>query len=104
MALELALTADRLPATEAHALGLVNRLAPPGEALEGALDLAGRILRNAPRAVDATFALLRAASPAAERDLWDLNDRLWAEVAATDDAREGPRAFTEKRRPRWTGR
>lgn len=103
-ALELALTADRLPATEAHALGLVNRLAPPGEALEGALDLAERILRNAPRAVDATFALFRAAATAAERDLWDLNDRLWAEVAATDDAREGPRAFTEKRRPRWTGR
>jgi enoyl-CoA hydratase len=103
-ALELALTADRLTAADAYALGLVSRLTPPGQALDGALDLAARILRNAPRAVTATLALVRAANAAAEPELWSLNDRLWAEIADTDDAREGPRAFTEKRPPRWTGR
>lgn len=103
-ALELALTADRLSATDAHAFGLVNRLAPPGQLIDTALELANRILRNAPRAVAATLALVRAAGAQAERELWPLNDRLWAEVAASDDATEGPRAFTEKRRPQWTGR
>jgi enoyl-CoA hydratase len=102
-ACELALTANRLPAAEAHALGLVNRLAPPGQVLDAALELAARILRNAPRAVAATLALQRAAGAAAERDLWRLSDRLWTEIAATEDAREGPLAFTEKRPPRWTG-
>ncbi len=48
-ALELALTADRLGAAEAHALGLVNRLSPPDQVLATALDLAERILRNAPQ-------------------------------------------------------
>jgi enoyl-CoA hydratase len=102
-ALELALTGDRLGAAEACALGLVNRLSPPDQVLDTALALAERILRNAPRAVAATLALLRAQTAVAERDLWALNDRLWAEVATSEDAVEGPRAFTEKRPPQWSG-
>jgi enoyl-CoA hydratase len=102
-ACELALTADRLPAAEAHALGLVNRLVPSGQVLDAALDLSARILRNAPHAIAATLALLRAAGADAERDLWTRNDHLWSEITATEDAREGARAFTEKRAPRWTG-
>ncbi|MBA3324002.1 MAG: crotonase/enoyl-CoA hydratase family protein [Rhodobacteraceae bacterium] len=102
-ALELALTADRLSAVDAHAMGLVNRLASARELLDTAVDLAARIVRNAPLGVAASLALGRAASAVAERELWALNDILWAKVAASRDAKEGPRAFTEKRHPRWTG-
>ena len=103
-ALAVALTADRLSAADALDLGLVSCLVPPAQVLDSALDLAERILRNAPRAVAATLALYRAAAAQAERELWTVNDALWAEIAASEDAAEGPRAFTEKRRPRWTGR
>ena len=102
-ALELALTAGRLPAQEALNLGLVNKLAEPDQVLEGALELAGQILRNAPHGITATLALSRAAAARAEKDLWALNDELWKEVAASKDAVEGPQAFLEKRRPEWSG-
>lgn len=102
-AMELALTAGRLQAQEAFDLGLVNRLAEPDQVLNGALELAGQILRNAPLGVAATLALGRAAAERSERDMYALNDELWAEIAASRDAAEGPRAFLDKRRPEWSG-
>ena len=101
-ALELCLTADRIPAREASELGLLNRLVPAGGALAAAEELAARITRNAPAAVAASLRVGRSAQAVAERELWALCDRLWDTVAATEDASEGPRAFAEKRPPRWT--
>jgi enoyl-CoA hydratase/carnithine racemase len=103
-ALELALTADRLSVTDAAALGLVSRVVPGDRLLDSALDLAERILRNAPRSIAATLALCRAAGAQAEAELWALSDQLWADITTSEDAVEGPRAFTEKRPPRWSGR
>lgn len=103
-AMELVLTGERLSAQDAHAYGMVNHLSAPDEVLDAAVSLAERIIRNAPLSVSASLELMRAASQEAERELWAMNDRLWADVVASDDAREGPSAFIEKRAPQWGGR
>ena len=104
VAMELALTGDPIVAERAHALGLVNRLTDPGEALAGALDLAGAIIVNGPLALAATKRILAEAPgwPAAEA--WARQAELTAPVFASDDAREGAVAFAEKRAPVWRGR
>jgi enoyl-CoA hydratase len=103
VATELALTGDRFGAADAHRWGLVNRLVDPGAALDAAVELAGRIARNAPLALQATKRLLGAADLPAEQ-AWARQQTELDAVKATADAREGARAFAEKRAPRWTGR
>lgn len=103
-ALELSLTGGRITASEGLALGVVNRVVPPDEVLQAALDLADRIGRNAPLGVAATLKLVRAASAADEQELWALSDALWTDIKTSPDAAEGPRAFAEKRPPVWTGK
>lgn len=100
-ALELALTADRITASEANGLGMLNRLTPPGQALTAARHLAQRILRNAPNAVSAAFAVAHQQANQDERQLWQLGEAWWETVTASPDATEGPKAFKEKRRPKW---
>jgi enoyl-CoA hydratase len=104
IAMELALTGDPLPAADAYRLGLVNTLTMPGAALDGARALAARIAANGPLAVTATKQIV------ARQHDWDLDDA-WARqqpivqpVFGSQDAREGARAFAEKRAPVWTGR
>lgn len=103
-ALELALTAGRLSAAEGYRLGLVNRLAAPGGAQAEAVALVREIDRNAPLGIAATLRLHRAATAERDQHLFALSQELWREVIASEDAAEGPRAFAEKRPPRWTGR
>ena len=102
-AAELALTGDRFTAAEAHEWGLVNRVVASGGAQEAAVELAGRIARNAPLALAATKRLLAAADLPADEALARQQAEL-AAVKASEDAQEGARAFAEKRAPRWTGR
>ncbi|MFE1317284.1 crotonase/enoyl-CoA hydratase family protein [Kitasatospora phosalacinea] len=104
VAMELALTGAFLDAPRAHALGLVNRLTGSGGALAGARALAAEIAANGPLAVRATKQIVTEAPcwPAAER--WQRQRALIDPVFASEDAKEGPRAFAEKRAPRWTGR
>ena len=104
IALEHALTGDPLPATEAARWGLVNRLTTPGGALDGALELARRIARNGPLGVRATKHVVQSAPAWPAEEMWDRQQSLLDEVFASDDAREGARAFAERRPPRWTGR
>ncbi len=102
-AMEMAITADPITAEEAADHGLVARLTEPGQALQEALALAERVARNAPLAVAASKQVIRATQGATEEELWAIQRPLQEKVFASDDAREGPRAFAEKRPPEWSG-
>jgi|TARA_B100001540_G_C15724192_1_gene604528 enoyl-CoA hydratase len=103
-AMEMAITADPITAEEAYNYGLVARLTEKGEAVEGALALAERIAQNAPLAVAASKKIIEATTQGlTEEELWALNTELQIPVFTSNDAREGPVAFAEKRPPNWTG-
>jgi len=104
IAMEMALTSDPIPAEYAHEIGLVARLAEPGKACEVALELAGRIAKNAPLAVAASKQIIRESRGLTEEEAWALQGPLMGRVFTSEDAKEGPRAFAEKREPSWTGR
>ena len=98
-AAELMMTGRLIDGNEAMRMGLVNRtLAFPGEVLPAALDLAEAIARNSPVAVSAIKQYMSAARRPAE-DLLTLEKALAAKVRASDDAKEGARAFLEKGMP-----
>ena len=104
IAMELALTGDPLTATDAHRLGLVNHLTEPGEALAGARALAARIVGNGPLAVAATKSIVSESADWTMAEAWAKQAAIMSPVFQSEDAKEGARAFAEKRRPVWTGR
>jgi enoyl-CoA hydratase len=104
LALELIMTAEPLDARRAHAHGLVNRLVPAERVVDEALALARRIADNAPIAVRQSLRVARQANHLSESELRALSQAARDRVATTEDYQEGPRAFIEKRAPRWTGR
>lgn len=102
-ALELALTGDSFTAEEASQWGFVNVLTDAGEALEGALELAGRITANGPLAVAVTKQVMASAAGWSEDEMWRKQGDLVMPVFSSKDAMEGATAFAEKRKPNWTG-
>jgi enoyl-CoA hydratase len=104
LAMELALTGELIDAERAAHVGLVNRLADPGEALATAGVLARRIAENAPLAVAASKRVVAESPSWTEGEAWSRQADIVDPVRASDDAREGARAFAEKRVPRWRGR
>ncbi len=104
VAMELALTGDPIDAARGYELGVVNRLAEPGEAVAVARELAAAIARNGPLAVDASKRIVQESGdwPAAES--FARQRPISDPVYASEDAREGATAFAEKREPRWSGR
>jgi enoyl-CoA hydratase len=104
VAMEMALTADPITAERGLDYGLVSRITPKGGAVDGALELAERIARNAPLAVAASKQMIREVQGRTEAAFWELQRPVMAEVFRSEDASEGPRAFAEKRSPSWTGR
>jgi enoyl-CoA hydratase len=103
IAMELALTGEFIDAARAYELGLVNRVTD-GAALDGALELAKKIVANGPLAVRVSKAIVK------ESRGWPMDERykrqgeLIAPVFVSEDAREGAAAFAEKRAPNWKGR
>jgi enoyl-CoA hydratase len=104
VAMELALTGDVVEAERAAELGLVNRLAEPGEAVAVALDLAVRIAANAPLALAASKRILVEARDWSRAEQWRRQGEIAVAAIGSEDAQEGSRAFAEKRPPIWRGR
>jgi enoyl-CoA hydratase len=103
-ATEWALTGDRISAADAHAAGVVNRLVPAGQALEAALELARQIAGNGPLAVQGTKRILSEGQGWPAEEAFARQWEVYAPIRASEDAKEGARAFTEKRAPVWRGR
>ena len=104
LAMEAARTGDPISAETAHQYGLVNHLVDPGQAVDAALELAGRVNANAPLAVRASRRSILGAQLLDDEAGIRLTSEETRLLADTDDFREGPRAFVEKRPPEWKGR
>lgn len=104
-AMEFLLTAERVPAQRALELGLLNEVVPREQLMKTAKNWADRITVNAPLAVAATKeSSLRGLAAGSLEEAYKIEMRLAAKIFSTEDAKEGPKAFTEKRKPNWTGR
>ncbi|MEO3799257.1 crotonase/enoyl-CoA hydratase family protein [Nonomuraea sp. B1E8] len=103
VAMEIALTGDHYPASRLYELGLVNRVTEPGAALEGALELAGKIAGNAPLALAATKQVIIESQDWPREEMFKKQGAIINPVFGSKDAMEGAAAFAEKRAPRWKG-
>ena len=104
IAMELALTGELMLAERGHELGLVNKLTEPGEALDGALELAATVSANAPLALAASKEILQQVGDWTEEEFWARQAPTIDTIFGSEDAKEGATAFAEKREPRWQGR
>ena len=98
------LCGEALPARRAHELGLINHVVPDGQALAKARAIADRIANNGPLAVKAIVATLRETEMMPEAEAFGIEQTHGMTVMASEDAKEGPRAFLEKRPPVFRGR
>lgn len=103
-AMEFLLTAESFPARRALDLGLLNEIVQPDQLLATARDWARRILANGPLAVRATKESVVRGTSGTLRDAYKIESEISGIVFQSDDAKEGPKAFAEKRPPNWTNR
>jgi enoyl-CoA hydratase len=104
VAMELALTGDPIDAERGYELGIVNRLAEPGGAVDAALAFAGEVARNGPLALKASKKIVQRSGDWTEAEAWEKQGEIAGPVMTSEDAREGAIAFAEKRDPVWRGR
>lgn len=103
-AAELLLLAEPIDAARALAMGLVNRVVPAVALMDTALDLAERMARGAPVALEKSKEVMVRTSGLPLEEAFSIETQCTKDNARTEDAREGPRAFLEKRPPVFTGR
>ena len=103
-AMEFLLTAEHFPAQRALELGLINEIVEEDALIDRAYAWARRITANAPMAVQATKESVIRGLGGSLEDAYAIETELSKKVFQSDDAKEGPRAFAEKRPPVWTGR
>lgn len=104
LAAEILLTGRHLTAAEAKEIGLIGHVVSDGTALATALEIAGRIADNGPLAVQAILRTIRDTEGLHEEEAFKLEAQYGLKVFQSADAKEGPRAFAEKRKPRFEGR
>jgi enoyl-CoA hydratase len=101
VAADLLLTGRHITAAEALSIGLIGHVVPDGQALGQALEIAAAIAANGPVAVRAILRVIRETEGMAENEAFALEAKVGMSVFASEDAKEGPRAFAEKRRPEF---
>ncbi|MFE5702307.1 crotonase/enoyl-CoA hydratase family protein [Rhodococcus koreensis] len=107
LAMEMIFTGDPITAARALEVGLINQVVSAGKVVEAAVDLAQRIAVNAPLSVQASKRIAYSVIDGVqveETARWALSDAEWNQLATSEDAKEGPRAFAEKREPVWKAR
>jgi crotonobetainyl-CoA hydratase len=106
VAVEFLLTGRWMDAAEAKHWGLANHVVPAGQAMTKAREIAQSLVAGPPLLFPAIKQLLRHTEMIPEHEAFELHDSLDAvqRVIRSDDLKEGTRAFTEKRKPRWSGR
>ena len=103
VAMEMALTGELYPASRLFELGIVSRVVEPGKALEAALLLAETLSENGPLALRATKQIVAHSHAWSDEQGWSEQRRYSDPALRSEDAKEGPRAFAEKRKPVWRG-
>jgi enoyl-CoA hydratase len=104
VAADLLLTGRHITAAEALSIGLIGHVVPDGQALDRALEIAAAIAANGPIAVRAILQVIRDTEGMPENEAFALEAKAGMAVFASEDAKEGPRAFAEKRRPQFKDR
>ena len=102
-AMEMLLTGDHYPAADALRMGLIGRVVPAGRALDAAREVAARIAANGPLAVRNIKRAVVETEFLPEQEAFEIDFKLGMEVMSSQDAREGPKAFAEKRTPAFKG-
>jgi enoyl-CoA hydratase len=103
-AMEFLLCADRIPAARAFEMGLLNEVCRPADLMARAYDYARRITANGPLAVRKTKESVLRGLATDMKSAYKIESQISSEVFSSDDAKEGPRAFAEKRTPEWKNR
>ena len=104
VAADLLLTGRHITAAEALSIGLIGHVVPDGQALEAALEIAAAIAANGPVAVRAILRVIRETEGMPENEAFTFEAKVGMTVFGSEDAKEGPRAFAEKRQPRFRDR
>jgi enoyl-CoA hydratase len=103
VAADILLTGRHITAAEAKEIGLIGYVVPDGQALAKALQIAETINSNGPLAVQAILKSIRETEGMPENEAFKIDTQLGIQVFLSDDAKEGPRAFAEKRKPHFKG-
>jgi enoyl-CoA hydratase/carnithine racemase len=103
-AMEILLTGNRIDAREAWRLGLINYVVPQAQLMAKAEELASVIAANGPLAVRKIKEAVRRTSGRPYEEAFKIENECAREVMRSEDAREGPRAFMEKRKPNYKGK
>lgn len=101
---ELVYSGDMIDAGEAFRLGLVEKVTPPGRVMDAAMELASKIIKRGPLGVAAAKKVLNRTRDLPLSDGLELESDFWANLTATEDMKEGARAFIEKRKPEYKGK
>jgi enoyl-CoA hydratase/carnithine racemase len=102
--LELVFTAQPITAQRAYDIGFLNKVVSAEELMPEALGLANQIAENAPLAVQYFKELAYRGQNMSVQDISSLTYHMYDQLLTTEDSKEGPKAFAEKRKPQWQGR